>query len=63
MTTTATYPANADFRALEEIHAAALRALPAEVAGYQVLRRTELLHGVCPDCQQKRSGASVTADC
>ena len=34
MTTTPTDPANADFRALEEIHAAALRALPAEVAGY-----------------------------
>jgi Fur family transcriptional regulator, peroxide stress response regulator len=36
---------------------------PAEVAGYQILRRTELLHGVCPACQRKRSGASVTADC
>ena len=34
MTTTPTDPANADFLALEEIHAAALRALPAEVAGY-----------------------------
>ena len=34
MTTTPTDLANADFRALEEIHAAALRALPAEVAGY-----------------------------
>lgn len=34
MTSTPTDPANADFLALEEIHAAALRALPAEVAGY-----------------------------
>ena len=34
MTTPPTDPANADFRGLEEIHAAALRALPAEIAGY-----------------------------
>jgi len=34
VTTTPTDPANADFRGLEEIRAAALRALPAEVAAY-----------------------------
>ena len=34
MTSTPTDPADADFRALQEIHDAALRALPAEVAGY-----------------------------
>jgi len=27
------------------------RRTPSEVAGYKVLRRTELLHGVCPACQ------------
>jgi Fe2+ or Zn2+ uptake regulation protein len=26
--------------------------MPRRVQGYQILRRTELLHGVCPDCQQ-----------
>ena len=34
MTTTPSDPANADFRGLQEIRAAALRALPAEVAAY-----------------------------
>jgi len=34
VTSTPTDPADADFRALQEIHDAALRALPAEVAGY-----------------------------
>ena len=32
--TTPMYPRDADFVALEEIHAAALRALPRDVAGY-----------------------------
>ena len=26
---------------------------PSEVGGYRILRRTELLHGVCPICQTK----------
>jgi Fur family peroxide stress response transcriptional regulator len=26
--------------------------LPEEVAGFRVLARTELLHGLCPDCQR-----------
>jgi isopentenyl diphosphate isomerase/L-lactate dehydrogenase-like FMN-dependent dehydrogenase len=34
VTSTPTDPADADFRVLQEIHDAALRALPAEVAGY-----------------------------
>ncbi|HEY4027920.1 MAG TPA: transcriptional repressor, partial [Candidatus Dormibacteraeota bacterium] len=25
--------------------------LPSQVRGYRILRRTELLHGLCPDCQ------------
>jgi Fe2+ or Zn2+ uptake regulation protein len=25
--------------------------IPDELQGYRILRRTELLHGVCPDCQ------------
>lgn len=27
--------------------------LPAEVAGFRVLARTELLHGLCPDCARE----------
>jgi Fe2+ or Zn2+ uptake regulation protein len=27
------------------------RRVPSEVGGYRILRRTELLHGVCPACQ------------
>jgi Fur family peroxide stress response transcriptional regulator len=33
------------------------RRAPAEVGGYRILRRTELLHGVCPRCQE--SGAEA----
>ena len=35
--------------------------MPRQVAGYQILRRTELLHGVCPACQRARGGASEPA--
>ncbi|HYW23687.1 MAG TPA: Fur family transcriptional regulator [Terriglobales bacterium] len=28
------------------------RHTPSEVGGYRILRRTELLHGVCPTCQE-----------
>jgi Fur family peroxide stress response transcriptional regulator len=33
------------------------RRAPGEVGGYRILRRTELLHGVCPRCQE--SGSAV----
>jgi len=36
--------------------------MPAEVEGYRILRRTELLHGVCPACQAGLDAAPVTAD-
>jgi Fe2+ or Zn2+ uptake regulation protein len=29
----------------------AARKLPSRLQGYRILRRTELLHGLCPDCQ------------
>jgi len=32
--------------------------LPRRLQGYQILRRTELLHGVCPSCQQAPGGAA-----
>jgi Fur family transcriptional regulator, peroxide stress response regulator len=38
---------------LERTH----RRPPAEIGGYRILRRTELLHGVCPACQASGEGA------
>lgn len=38
------------------------RRVPAEVEGYQILRRTELFHGVCPTCQVRQGAEAVTAD-
>jgi len=35
--------------------------MPRQVLGYQILRRTELLHGVCPACQRTRGGAAEPA--
>jgi hypothetical protein len=32
--------------------------VPRRLHGYQILRRTELLHGVCPNCQQANGEAT-----
>jgi Fe2+ or Zn2+ uptake regulation protein len=37
-------------------------AVPDSLMGYRVLRRTELLHGVCPDCQAAKSEGGRPAD-
>lgn len=36
------------------------RRTPSQVAGYKVLRRTELLHGVCPACQTTAETQAVS---
>jgi Fe2+ or Zn2+ uptake regulation protein len=33
------------------------RRTPGSVGGYRILRRTELLHGVCPSCQENGAAA------
>ncbi len=36
------------------------RGTPSRVQGYRILRRTELLHGLCPACQGDGRSGSVT---
>lgn len=35
--------------------------MPRQLLGYRILRRTELLHGVCPDCQGREASPGRSA--
>lgn len=38
------------------------RRMPRRLQGYRILRRTELLHGLCPECQAGSGDTSAAAE-
>jgi len=36
--------------------------MPSRLQGYRIMRRTELLHGLCPDCQDRVEEGVVLSD-